>query len=156
MDQHPNRPFSKRKRVRSALDWICLLVKFISCICTPLENLLIARPARSQTKTPCGGRCSTRISVSLTHYTFLKKLLHNAPSQASCSPNPHATNTVAVRLMEDARRSSIEGTGDLPATHFQLAKRSAHTQIRKMSLTNRLTSTAQQDPSCPINPVRGS
>ena len=27
----------------------------------------------SQTKTPCGGGCSTRISVSLTHYTFLKK-----------------------------------------------------------------------------------
>ena len=34
------------------------------------ENLLITRPACSQTKTPCWGCCSTRISVSLTHYTF--------------------------------------------------------------------------------------
>jgi len=38
-----------------------------------LRELLITRPARSQTKTPCGGCCSTRISVSLTHYTFFKK-----------------------------------------------------------------------------------
>ena len=37
------------------------------------ENLLITRPAWSQTKTPCGGCWSTRISVSLTHFTFLKK-----------------------------------------------------------------------------------
>jgi len=36
------------------------------------ENLLITRPAWSQTKTPCRGCCSTRISVSPTHYTFLK------------------------------------------------------------------------------------
>ena len=38
------------------------------------ENLLITRPACSRTKTPCGGCCSTRISFSLTHYTFLKQV----------------------------------------------------------------------------------
>ena len=36
-------------------------------------NLLIQRPAKSQTKTPCGGHCSIRISISLSQYTFLKK-----------------------------------------------------------------------------------
>ena len=33
---------------------------------SPAGELLIARPACSQTNTPCGGCCSTRISVSLT------------------------------------------------------------------------------------------
>ena len=33
---------------------------------------MITRPKSSQTKTPCEGCCSTRISVSLTHYTFLE------------------------------------------------------------------------------------
>ena len=35
------------------------------------ENLLITRPACSQTKTPCGSCCSTRISVSLTRQKFI-------------------------------------------------------------------------------------
>ena len=34
------------------------------------KNLLMTRPAWSQTKTPFRGCCSIRISVSLTHYTF--------------------------------------------------------------------------------------
>jgi hypothetical protein len=37
------------------------------------ENCSTARPAWSHTQTPCGGGCSTRISVSVQHYTFLKK-----------------------------------------------------------------------------------
>ena len=37
------------------------------------KNSLITRPARSQMKTSFGGRCSTRIPVARTHFTFLKK-----------------------------------------------------------------------------------
>ena len=43
------------------------------------ENLLIIRPASSKMKTPSGGCCSTRISVSLWHYTFLMRAHGDAP-----------------------------------------------------------------------------
>ena len=43
----------------------------VNTVRTPLDDLLITRPAWSQMKTPVGGCCSNRISVSLTLYTFL-------------------------------------------------------------------------------------
>jgi len=51
--------------------WNAVVAARVETTYASWENLLSTRPACSQTKTPCGGCCSTRISVSLTHYTFL-------------------------------------------------------------------------------------
>ena len=57
-------------------------------------SLLITRPASSQTKTPCGGCCSTRISASLTHYALLPLLISNHKVEVARESPPLPTSNV--------------------------------------------------------------
>ena len=73
----------------------------------PQENLLITRPAWSQTKTLCEGCCSTRILVSLTHYTFLMKGDGGANTPISGK---------GVKALDPIGQSQLQGVrGSLPA-----------------------------------------
>ena len=91
------------------------------------ENVLITRLVWSQTKTPCGGCCSTRIPVSLAHCTFLNRLSVCAPTLAAPRTSrvgaPCSTYQPAITTLPRLRRipplpcsDSISGTVLWPQT----------------------------------------